>query len=171
MSYPGHSGGSSPLQRSSRCILQPLPTGQFLILVGLYVPLIWRMTCLLLSCNIFRANWCDSWSIESIYVERVSIKTYWYMWCDLIRAITSSVLCFLEICSLIVRFHSWRFGEWEEFRHYHSTQIHSDPEKYFQLRFDIWIKNNYDFFPRIIIIGYLKLCGYVRIVRIDRNSW
>ena len=29
VSYPGHSlGGLNPLQRSSRCILQPQPTGQ-----------------------------------------------------------------------------------------------------------------------------------------------
>ena len=37
VSYPGHSwwgGGLTPLQRSSRCILQPQPTGQHSLLGG-----------------------------------------------------------------------------------------------------------------------------------------
>ena len=38
VSYPGHwlGGGLTPLQRSSRCILQPQPTGQYVTLFDIY---------------------------------------------------------------------------------------------------------------------------------------
>ena len=96
VSYPGHSlgGGLTPLQRCSRCILQPQPTGQANI-VELLVLCPCRCNSLF---NIFTyfCSWLES-AIFQFLMTKVNRKDDFFFFWDLINEIFKSTY-FPEHC-------------------------------------------------------------------------
>ena len=141
MSYPGHSlGGVTPMQRSSRCILQPQPTGQSLELQN-RLEVLYMMWILITFSLMSVIQWSVSIKIPGdIYVFHLAVY---------------------EIFSMFAHTHArTRIYIWRKFFTHRKCVHISKP-------LSLWSLENIDIF-RFFIWTYSILCPCIKIK--NKNS-